>query len=147
MAPRGVLFEDGTASHEPGGGNLPGSFSFVPTDAQRRQIEAGRGTIRVTQAQIDAVRALREKTLSGWGRRSNPLDYRDWRTPGFERVLCGNCGKRGDQHRGYDGKCPGPGPEPKWPSTIKDEARAGALYDKRMARYWAQRKTYFKDPR
>jgi hypothetical protein len=63
------LFEDGTASYEPGGGNLPGSFSFVPTDMQRRQIEAQQGTIRVTQGQIDQVRALREKTLSGWGRR------------------------------------------------------------------------------
>jgi hypothetical protein len=64
------LFEDGTASHEPGGGNLPGSFSFVPTEAQRSQIEARRGTIRVTQGQVDQVRALREKTLSGWGRRN-----------------------------------------------------------------------------
>lgn len=77
----------------------------------------------------------------------NPLVPKDWRTHGYERVICSNCGKRGEQHRGVDGKCPGPGPEPKWPKTIRDEVKAGDLFDKRMARYWSQNKTYFRDPR
>lgn len=59
------------------------------------------------------------------------------------RGYCRHCGRKGSEHRGSDGLCPGKGPEPKWPRTIRDEAKAGALFDKRMAKYWSKQTTTF----
>lgn len=73
--------------------------------------------------------------------------------PWDTRVLCAICGAKGEWHRGSDGLCPpltgktwgSAKPFPKWPKTIKDEAKARALYDKRVATYWKQsRQTHYK---
>lgn len=61
-------------------------------------------------------------------------------------VRCRHCGIRGNLHRGSDGRCPGAETEPRWPSTIRDEAKAGAVYDARLSAHWSARKTTF-DPR
>lgn len=59
------------------------------------------------------------------------------------RVLCRHCGVVGTKHRARDGRCPATAQEPRWPSTVKDEDKAGQLFDKRMARHWAKRSTVF----
>jgi hypothetical protein len=62
--------------------------------------------------------------------------------------LCAHCGEKGTQHGGPNNPqrayaCPAPGKPPKWPSSQKDEKKAGALFDKRLAKYWSKRKTSF----
>jgi hypothetical protein len=70
--------------------------------------------------------------------------------PEYERRLCRMCGAQGQHHRAIDGKCPSmaswgrPKPFPRWPPTIRDEAKAGRLYDTRLARYWARGRTWFR---
>lgn len=59
------------------------------------------------------------------------------------RAFCRRCGQIGEHHRASDGHCPGKGLHPKWPRSIRDEAKAGALYDKRMVKYWNERSTIF----
>jgi hypothetical protein len=55
---------------------------------------------------------------------------------------CRACGARLEQHVGIDYTpkplaCPPHGVKfPSWPSTVKDESKAGALFDKRVADYW-----------
>jgi len=60
-----------------------------------------------------------------------------------EQVHCAHCGRPRGQHRGADGRCPGRGDFPAWPSSAKDP---GAAWDKRIARYWEERSTTFADP-
>lgn len=62
--------------------------------------------------------------------------------------LCKACGYKFEEHRGapLDGRahaCPS-GASPKWPSSIKDETRAGEVYDARVSKFWAKTKTSFK---
>jgi hypothetical protein len=61
-----------------------------------------------------------------------------------EKHLCRHCGFSKQEHRASDLHCPATGTFPKWPSTIRDEARAGKVFDQRLARHWAARKTKFK---
>lgn len=58
-------------------------------------------------------------------------------------VLCKHCGFAGRKHRTGDARCPAGEAFPKWPTTVKDEVKAGALFDKRLAKYWAARATTF----
>lgn len=58
-------------------------------------------------------------------------------------TLCARCGETLGQHHCESAACPA-GPFPKWPSSIKDEAKAGALWDKRIKAFWAKSKTTFK---
>jgi hypothetical protein len=60
-----------------------------------------------------------------------------------EKHLCAVCNLSYDKHRTGDDRCPGASAFPKWPSTVHDEVRAGALFDKRVAKYWSQRLTFF----
>ncbi len=69
-----------------------------------------------------------------------------WRTQGYERAFCRACGERGERHRGSDGHCPGRGRDPRWPSSVKDEQRAGAIFDARMLRFWQERATHWVAP-
>lgn len=58
--------------------------------------------------------------------------------------LCRNCAAKYGAHRASDAACPPPRVAfPKWPSTIDDEAKAGALYDKRLAAYWKASESTF----
>lgn len=63
-------------------------------------------------------------------------------------VLCKHCGLRGGKHGGVNNPhrvrpCPASDADPKWPTTIKDQAKAGALYDKRLAKHWTKRTTSY----
>ncbi len=55
--------------------------------------------------------------------------------------LCAACGEKFANHARWgnphavEGACPS-GPFPKWPATIKDEHKAGILFDKRVAQFW-----------
>ncbi len=61
---------------------------------------------------------------------------------------CKNCGRRFDYHAvdgnlfATPGKCPGDG-DPKWPSTVRDEAKAQELFDSRLKKFWSERSTSF----
>lgn len=62
--------------------------------------------------------------------------------------LCAYCGRKGTQHGGGSNPhrpyaCPADGKAPTWPK-LKDEKKAGALFDKRLAKYWTQRTTAFR---
>ncbi len=64
------------------------------------------------------------------------------------RTRCTHCGARKEQHGSAENPvrafaCPGPGTEPRWPTTIKDERRAGEVFDRRLARFWSERSTTF----
>lgn len=58
---------------------------------------------------------------------------------------CRHCGARFSEHRATDAHCPAVPKFPAWPSTIRDEAKAGATYDKRIARHWTMRATAFRE--
>lgn len=61
-----------------------------------------------------------------------------------DHVRCRHCARRLGEHRAEpQHSCPGPGKFPKWPSTVKDEEKAGALFDKRVRAYWSKRSTAF----
>lgn len=67
---------------------------------------------------------------------------------GDERVPCKHCGKPGTKHGGENNPwrpyaCPAEGEFPKYPHTIKDRARALAVWDGRLARFWQQRSTSY----
>ena len=73
-----------------------------------------------------------------------PPDY----TGTNERHLCRHCGMRLGMHGGKDNPfrpwaCPGAKDFPRWPLTIKDETRAGQVYNKRLERFWTRRNTRF----
>lgn len=65
-----------------------------------------------------------------------------------ENHLCRNCSAKQGDHAGPSnphaapGACP-PGRFPRWPHTIRDEKRAGLLFDKRVAKFWQGSKTTF----
>lgn len=56
--------------------------------------------------------------------------------------LCSNCGQKFSHHAAHgnpyaaEGACPSAREFPKWPSTIRDEAKAGRLFDERVERFW-----------
>ena len=79
-----------------------------------------------------------EGTMQGVGDR-----YTEYQEDYHPRHLCSNCLQKFEDHRTSDRKCPGK-KEPKWPTTIKDEDRAGEVFDKRMEKFWSENKTYFK---
>lgn len=65
-----------------------------------------------------------------------------------EDHLCAVCGAKRGAHSGPNnphapnGACPS-GAFPKWPSTIRDEARAGMVFDRRVRTFWqASRSTF-----
>lgn len=63
-----------------------------------------------------------------------------------DRVICRRCGARKEQHGGATNPhrpfaCPG-GEFPKFPK-LKDERKAGELFDKRLAAFWTKRSTSF----
>jgi len=63
--------------------------------------------------------------------------------------LCAHCGFNESKHGGATNPyrpfaCPATGKEPKWPTTIRDEKKAGELLDKRLAQHWTKRKTSFR---
>lgn len=65
---------------------------------------------------------------------------------------CRHCLQRRDKHGSAENPhrpfaCPGNGREPAWPRTIKDEQRAGRVFDERLARFWTQRETSFEAAR
>ncbi len=84
-----------------------------------------------------------------WRAQANPQDARPVDSS-EERLRCKFCGTAGGSHRTSDGKCPalfGWGsmkPLPRWPNTVRDQVKAGALFDKRLTQYWAASKTWFK---
>jgi hypothetical protein len=60
---------------------------------------------------------------------------------------CRVCGERFDNHATANNPvrpfgCPGK-KFPTWPKSIRNEAKAGALYDKRIAKFWRERKSTF----
>jgi len=59
-------------------------------------------------------------------------------------TLCSHCGQPGMKHRSSDARCPGSTKEPKWPTTIRDEKRAGEVFDTRLARHWSKRTTTYR---
>lgn len=63
--------------------------------------------------------------------------------------LCAYCGYKGTLHGGRDNPhrpfaCPASDKAPKWPHSVKNEKKADALYDKRLAKFWLKRKTSFR---
>lgn len=66
-----------------------------------------------------------------------------------ESHRCANCGAKQGAHAGpgnphaVQGACPS-GEFPKWPSTIRDEGRAGRVYDRRVKAFWRASKSTFK---
>jgi len=62
--------------------------------------------------------------------------------------LCNACGRKFGEHAAARnphcavGTCPS-GDFPSWPK-MKDEAKAGALFDKRIAKFWTTSKTTFR---
>ena len=65
--------------------------------------------------------------------------------------LCSICIRRFDEHGAPENPirpfgCPGR-VWPKWPKTIKDMEKAGALYDKRIRKFWTERDTIFQPVR
>lgn len=62
---------------------------------------------------------------------------------------CAICGATRENHLDNQ-KCPPFSqwgtikPFPRWPKTIKDEAKAGALFDKRLNDYWTANDSFFK---
>ena len=69
-----------------------------------------------------------------------------------ENHLCRNCGQKQGAHAGMlnphvpAGSCPS-GEFPRWPSTIRDDVRAGKLFDKRVRKFWLASKTTFQPRR
>jgi hypothetical protein len=64
------------------------------------------------------------------------------------RILCKHCGKPGTEHGMADNPhrpfaCPSDKPFPKWPTSIKDDEKAGALFDRRLAKHWTARITCY----
>jgi len=64
------------------------------------------------------------------------------------RHICCVCGHHWEQHSGPNNPLAAPaacpsGEFPKWPK-LKDEAKAGALFDKRLAAFWKRSKSTFK---
>lgn len=62
-------------------------------------------------------------------------------------ILCKHCGQPGRKHGSAQNPvrafaCPGSNEEPKWPK-MKDDKKAGALYDKRLMAHWKRRKTSY----
>jgi hypothetical protein len=71
---------------------------------------------------------------------------------GNSSILCRNCGYPGTKHGSAQNPvrpyaCPANGAEPKWPHSIKDDKKAGALYDKRLDRFWRKRTTRYEPVR
>lgn len=61
---------------------------------------------------------------------------------------CRYCGERFDNHAAPNNPirpegCPKDGKFPTWPKSVRNEKKAGELYDKRIARFWRARKTTF----
>lgn len=69
-----------------------------------------------------------------------------------DSVRCKHCFNRYDNHACPENphapanRCPGR-VEPKWPTTIKNEEKAGKLFDKRLAKFWNERSTTFSPSR
>jgi hypothetical protein len=66
-------------------------------------------------------------------------------------IRCAHCGHRKREHGAFDNPirpfaCPGDR-EPKWPSSITNELRAGEVYDRRLVEFWSERTTSFKERR
>ena len=67
----------------------------------------------------------------------------------LDAVRCKLCGTRFDEHRSEGALCPPTvswgklRPFPRWP-RLRDEARAGALFDRRLAAYWAKSRGTFR---
>ena len=61
--------------------------------------------------------------------------------------LCRHCRQAYEKHAasavGDVPKDRCPGKEAKWPTSIKDEERAGKVFDERLRRMWTARKTTF----
>lgn len=74
--------------------------------------------------------------------KADPRDFHDLHH-------CATCGGRKEEHLDRQ-KCPPFSqwgrvkPFPKWPKTIKDEAKAGALFDKRIKAYWTANDSFFR---
>lgn len=65
--------------------------------------------------------------------------------------LCARCGAKFSAHAALANPiapngCPS-GEFPRWPSSIKDDARAGRLFDKRVAAFWKASKSTFSPKR
>lgn len=59
------------------------------------------------------------------------------------QVRCTHCGCRGNAHRASDGLCPATEAFPRFPTTIRDEAKAESVWDARIASHWSARTTTF----
>jgi len=63
--------------------------------------------------------------------------------------ICANCGQKRGAHAGATnphakpGACP-PGEFPAWPRTIRDEGRAGRVFDRRVRKFWEASESTFK---
>lgn len=63
---------------------------------------------------------------------------------------CQNCGTKYADHALSNNpyapmdRCPRAKKGPSWPTSIRDEAKAGALFDVRLQRHWQARTTIFK---
>lgn len=57
---------------------------------------------------------------------------------------CANCNQRFGAHRWGDSRCPPCGTFPEWPKAIRDEARAGLVFDRRVSEFWGASTTVFK---
>lgn len=98
---------------------------------------------------VRATTAKEAKAKALAARRPVPTEYH---APAELERLCAYCGLKGTQHGGADNPhrpyaCPASGKCPKWPHSIKDEKRASALFDKRLASFWTKRKTAFRPVR
>lgn len=65
-----------------------------------------------------------------------------------ERILCRHCGQRLGIHGGSENPYAAPlacpvGEFPKWPTSVRDEQRAGRLFDQRVRKFWTRSRTTF----
>lgn len=69
-----------------------------------------------------------------------------------ENHLFAVCGAKRGAHAGHSNPhcppsaCPS-GPFPKWPTTIRDQGRAGRVFDRRVRKFWQASRTTFQPRR